>query len=129
RRAGRASSARPPTTSTPRRRARSPTWAGRTCGSGCRWRGGSTDVRRRLVLVLGVVTLLLATALAGSLAWTVLREPVTTSFGGVTVSTEGFGAVIAADLVITPRVRATFEGLDGTLLVGEQRVDYTLDGV
>src|SRR5690606_8466721 len=48
---------------------------------------------------------------------------------GVTVSTEGFGAVIAADLVITPRVRATFEGLDGTLLVGEQRVDYTLDGV
>lgn len=85
--------------------------------------------QRSWIVALGAAVFTGALMLASYLAWATLRQPVVATFDEVVVRRDGLGVVVEAGVTILPRVRVTYEGVSGTLLVAEQRVDYVIEGI
>lgn len=83
----------------------------------------------RIAVWVGGFTLVISLMVASFLAGTVLGNPVLANVSELDVSRDGMNAHIGASIVLIPRVRATFEGVEGDLHLGEQRVDFKVDGL
>ena len=84
---------------------------------------------RRLVQWLGAAVLVIALMVSSFLAGTIFGNPVLANVDEVEIRRDGLNLQIGARIVIIPRVRATFEGVDGVLHLGEQRVEYVVSGI
>jgi hypothetical protein len=68
---------------------------------------------------------MVASFLAGSL----FANPVRIGLDDVSVHRKGLGIAVDAQFGITPRVRVTFDSVDGTLHIAEHKVDYVVTGL
>lgn len=72
-----------------------------------------------------VAALMVASFLAGS----VFGDPVRIGLDDVSVHRAGLSIAVEAQFAITPRVRVTFESLNGTLRIAERKADYVMSGL